>query len=107
MSYFEPEAGRASSPSEVVTGCIESGARAVLLGEGVPPPELFDLSSGVAGELLHGLTKYDVRLAVVVPDVGAHSESFQDFAREANRGRSYRFFATRAEAVEWLEGTGT
>lgn len=102
--YYEPDGGRDFDPSAVVVGCIESGVRAVLLDDGVAPAELFDLSTRVAGELLHQLGKYDIRLAVVVPSLSGHSSSFQDFAREANRGPWYRFFATRDEAVTWLEG---
>jgi hypothetical protein len=100
---FEPDALVASDPSAVVTGCIESGSRAVLMDDGVAPPEFFDLSTRLAGELLHGLAKYGVRLAVVVPDPAAYSSAFQDFAREANRGTRYRVFRTRSGAMEWLE----
>jgi len=101
--FFEPDAEQASNPSGIVVGCVESGQRAVLLDEAAVPPGLFDLSTRVAGELLHGLGKYDIRLAVVVPDVTACSSSFQDFAREANRGSRYRFLPTREEAVAWLD----
>lgn len=102
-SFFEPRPDETADPSAVVTGCIECGSRAVLLDDGVAPNELFDLSTRLAGELLHGLSKYGIRLAVVVPDPSTHSEAFQDFARESNRGKSYRFFSSRAEAVEWLQ----
>lgn len=101
-TIYEPEAGRGLDPRAVAAGCFESGSRAVLFDEATAPPEFFDLSTRVAGELLHELGKYGVRLAVVVPDVSAHSASFQDFAREADRGRPYRFFETREEAMAWL-----
>lgn len=101
--FFEPDREQASDPSAIVVGCIESGARAVLLDERVAPPELFDLSTRVAGEILHGLAKYEIRLAVVVPDPTQHSSVFRDFVREANRGSRYRFFPTREEAVAWLD----
>jgi hypothetical protein len=45
-------------------------------------------------------------MAAVLPDPSIHSARFQDFAREANRGRQIRFFATRGEAVAWLEEEG-
>jgi len=32
-----------------------------------------------------------------------HSLRFQEFLREANRGRQFRFFPTREEAIQWLE----
>ncbi len=102
--YFEPAPARALDVTAILTGCIESGARAVLLDEDGLPDEFFDLSSRVAGELLHKLSTYGVRLAAVVPDPSVHSAAFQDFAREANRGRQFRFFPTRAEAIDWLTG---
>lgn len=33
---------------------------------------------------------------------GAQSTRFQEFAREANTGRQFRFFVTRGEAINWL-----
>lgn len=104
-TYAEPEPRGADAfdPGAVVTGCIESGARSLLLDQGALPPEFFDLSTGVAGELVHRLTVYGIRMAAVVPDPSAHSRPFQDFLREANQGRQFRFFATREEAVRWLE----
>lgn len=105
--YFEPVEGMdadAFDPAAVVTGCIESGCGSLLLDGGRLPPKFFDLSSGLAGELLHRLSTYRILLAAVVPDPTRYSESFQDFVREANRGRSFRFFRTRDEALQWLEG---
>ena len=90
-------------PAAVVAGCIESDCRSLLLDVESLPPKFFDLSSGLAGELLHRLSTYGIRLAAVVPDPTRHSESFQDFVREANRGRSFRFSRTRGEALQWLE----
>jgi hypothetical protein len=67
------------------------------------PDDFFDLSTGFAGELLHGLGKYGLRLAVVVSDPARHSKPFEDFSRESNRGRQFRFFATRELAIQWLK----
>lgn len=91
------------SGAAVVTRAIESGARALLLDRDALPPAFFDLSSGVAGDLVHRLTLYEIRMAAVVPDVASHSGPFQAFAREANRGTQFRFFPTRGEAAAWLE----
>jgi hypothetical protein len=48
------------------------------------------------------LTPCEIRMAAVVPDPSVHSRPFQDFAREANAGRQFRFFPDRARAVDWL-----
>jgi hypothetical protein len=104
-AYFElRDPGTGSfDPAGVVAGCIESGAHALLIDRGALPDAFFDLSSGVAGELLHRLSVYGIRLAGVVPDPAAHSQPFQEFLREANRGKQFRFFPRREDAVHWLE----
>lgn len=90
-------------PAAVVRGCIESGAQTLLLDAASLTPEFFDLSTGVAGDLVHRLALYRIRMAAVVPDPSIHSAHFQDFVREANRGQRFRFFRTRDEAAQWLE----
>ena len=103
-SFYEIPAGdeAALDATAVATRCIESGTGAVLFDRAVLPASFFDLSSGFAGELLHKLGMYGIRMAAVVPDPSRCSRSFQDFVREANRGRQFRFFPTREEAIEWL-----
>ena len=102
-AHFEPDASEPFDAAALVASCIESGADSLLLEDAALPPEFFDLSTGVAGELLHGLAKYRLRLAAVVRDPALHSEPFQDFAREASRGTQFRFFASREDALVWLE----
>jgi hypothetical protein len=103
MSFYEPSSDLPFDPAQIATGCIEAGAGAVFLDDGAIPPEFFDLSTRTAGELLHRLGLYGIRLAAVVPDVTRFSEAFQSFVHEANRGERYRFFSSRPDAVEWLE----
>ena len=74
----------------------------MVLDVGALGPEFFDLKSGVAGELLHRLSLYRIRMAAVVPDVEDHGERFGEFVREANRGQLCRFCRTRMEASAWL-----
>ena len=102
LSSFEPDAGATLAPDSLVAGCIESGAQSLLLAGGSLPDAFFDLATGFAGELLHGLSKYRLRLAAVVPDPTIHPLRFQEFLRETNRGEQFRFFATREEALKWL-----
>ena len=107
MTIFEPEAlGAPLDPNQAVTACIESGADALLLDQEALTPEFFDLSSGVAGNLVQRLQNYGIRMAAVVPSTAAHSHAFQEFAMEANTGSRFRFFPTRADAMGWLEATG-
>jgi hypothetical protein len=101
-SYFEVATGVPLDPAAILSGCVESGASSVLLDAEVLPPEFFDLSTGLAGELLHKLTTYRLRLAGVVPDLTVHSARFLEFAREAHNGAQFRFFPDRRSATEWL-----
>ena len=101
--YAEPSADSSFDADTLVAICIERGAGALLLDEDRIPPAFFDLGTRVAGELLHGLSKYRLCLAAVVRDLSRHPKTFQDFAREANRGSQFRVFATREAALEWLE----
>ena len=103
-AFFEADGPRPVDPVAAVVRCIEHGSRALLFDRGALPTAFFDLASGVAGELAQKLADYHVRMAAVVPDSEARSPRFQEFAREANQGRQLRFFATREEAVAWLEG---
>lgn len=102
--YFEAPSppSAPSDPAALVTACIESGAPALLCERGALPPEFFDLSTGLAGAMAQRLTLYEIRMAAVVPDPSVHSRAFQDFAREAERGRWFRFFPDRERAVAWL-----
>lgn len=102
-TYFQVKPSLPFDPTVIVTSCGESGADSVLVGEDALPPDFFDLSSGLAGELLHRLSIYQVRMAAVVPDLSAHSSHFQAFVLEANQGDQFRFFSTRQEAINWLE----
>lgn len=101
--FFEPDPGANLEPDALVAGCVENDARSLLLDRGALPDAFFDLSTGVAGELPHGLSKYGLRLAAVVPDATIHPPRFQEFLRESNRGTQFRFFSTRKEALDWLE----
>ena len=104
-SYFEPDGSAPFDAMAIFTGCIESSSSAVLLDVNALDAEFCDLSTGLAGELLHKLSTYHLRLAGVVPDVTVHSQRFQDFVRESNKGVQFRFFPDRQAAVEWL-GSG-
>ena len=99
-AFFECEV---ADPVAALIRCIEQGSRALLMDRSALPDAFFDLSTGVAGELAQKLANYGVRMAGVVPDLAAHSVRFREFAREASAGTQLRFFATREEAVAWLE----
>jgi hypothetical protein len=100
---FEPDAACASDPVTALKSCIEHGRRALLFDHGSLPAAFFDLRTGLAGELVQKLVNYHVRMAAVVPDLAMQSPRFRELAREADAGRQFRFFATRQQAIDWLQ----
>ena len=102
MNYFRIRAGDCATPRDVLVRSIESGNEQILLEADALSPLFFDLSSGAAGDLVQGMANHRIRMAVVVPELTRHSDAFQAFVKEANRGRAFRFFESDTEAEEWL-----
>lgn len=62
----------------------------------------FDLSSGLAGEVLQKFSNYKVRLNIVGDFSQYNSKSLNDFIRECNRGKHIAFVGSLNEALEKL-----
>lgn len=107
MSYLRIQAGECATTRDLLVRAIEAGVDRVLLEADALPASFYDLSSGAAGDLIQGLANHGIRVAAVVPALDRHSDAFQAFAREANRGRAFRVFDSYAAADEWLRGTHT
>ncbi|MCB0047406.1 MAG: DUF4180 domain-containing protein [Caldilineaceae bacterium] len=90
------------NPTAVLQECVENDCRSILLAEGAFGADFVDLNTGLAGELLHKLSTYRMRLAGIVPKPADLPMRFQEFMRESNRGDQFRFFPTRQEAIDWL-----
>jgi hypothetical protein len=65
-------------------------------------PAFFDLSTGMAGELLQKFSNYNMKLAIVGDFSKYESESLQDFMSESNKGGKINFAGTTAEALNIL-----
>jgi hypothetical protein len=69
-------------------------------------PEFFDLSSGLAGEILQKFSTYRMRLAIIGNFDSFHSQSLKDFMRESNAGQQVCFVTTVQMAIEkWTGGS--
>jgi hypothetical protein len=101
--YYEVEPQERFDPMRIIEDAANCKARTLLFNEGILPEAFFDLSKGVAGELLNKTATYRLRLACVVPDLSPYSSQFQAFVREANQGGEIKFFSSREEALQWLE----
>lgn len=75
---------------------------ALVLEEDQLSPEFFDLSSGLAGEVLQKFSNFRMRLAIIGDFDDVASESLRAFIRESNRGGHVAFVRDRAEALAVL-----
>ena len=60
----------------------------------------FDLSTGMAGEILQKFSTYRVRMAIVGDYSNIQSKALKDFIRESNKTKQILFVATTDEALE-------
>lgn len=79
------------------------GSQGLILSEADLGPAFFDLKSGLAGEFLQKFTNYRVRVAIVLPDPGAHGPRWKELAHEHRAHGLIRFVPTRGDADAWLE----
>ena len=63
-------------------------------------PLFFDLSNGLAGEILQKFSNYRVKLAIVGNFGELSSKSLRDFIYESNQGKTVNFVSSAAEALE-------
>ncbi|MDF1497669.1 MAG: DUF4180 domain-containing protein [Patescibacteria group bacterium] len=78
------------------------GARKVIIYKEQMMPEFFDLSTGIAGEILQKFVTYGVQIAIVGDFSEYTSQSFKDFIFECNNGNSIFFVSSFDEATEYL-----
>jgi hypothetical protein len=83
----------------MMTGCKD-----IILDAGALSPAFFDLSTGVAGDILQKFVNYRVRLAIIYDSSKKLSENMQAFIRESNRGNAVFFVKDEKEAVAKLSG---
>jgi len=69
----------------------QQGIRHLRLHESQIIPDFFDLSSGLAGEVLQKFVTYQTKLTIHGKFASRGSESLKAFIRECNRGRHFRF----------------
>lgn len=74
----------------------------VILNEKNITPDFFDLSTGIAGEILQKFSTYRVRLAIVGDFSKYPSKSLNDFMYESNRVKHCNFVGSLTEALKVL-----
>jgi hypothetical protein len=82
--------------------CSEIQKGVLLLEEAHLSPDFFDLSSGLAGEIMLKLSNYRVKTAVVANLPAIPSQRFHELVHECNKGRQINFFTDNHSAASWL-----
>ncbi|RZL30816.1 MAG: DUF4180 domain-containing protein [Pedobacter sp.] len=65
--------------------------------------DFFDLSTGIAGEILQKFSNYRVKLAIVGEFIKYKSNSLKDFISESNKTKHISFVANIDKALETLK----
>ena len=81
---------------------VSSGALAVIIRDTQIDDAFFDLSSGLAGEVVQKCVNYDLRVAVVMEQPRSLSASFEQFATESTRQGRFIFVSSVDEAYRRL-----
>lgn len=76
------------------------GCDALIIEKQSLPEDFFDLTSGIAGELLQKFTNYNMQVAITGDFSEYKSRALTDFIRECNRGHHIYFVANADEGIE-------
>ena len=87
---------------DLLTWGSENGTDRYLLMDTNFTPAFYDLSTGLAGEILQKVSNYWVRLAIHGSFEIIKSTKFREFITESNRGSSVCFLRDKDKAIAWL-----
>jgi PadR family transcriptional regulator, regulatory protein AphA len=66
-------------------------------------PDFFDLSTGIAGEILLKFVNYYIRVAAILTPELVNRGKFREMVLETNRGSDFRVFSDRKQAENWFQ----
>jgi len=69
------------------------------------PDDFFDLSSGLAGEILQKCSIFQMKIAIIGDFDAYRSQALQGFIRECNRGNHILFSDSKSSALKQINGT--
>lgn len=97
-------AGAQDALDLIATLGYEYGAQKFTLPQGALDPRFFDLSTGLAGEILQKFVNYRAHVAIIGDFSAPRSQSLADFIRESNRRGSIFFLPDEESALAALHG---
>lgn len=89
---------------DLMADCYYQGASDIIIHRKNITPAFFDLSTGIAGEVLQKFSNYRVKLAIVGDFKEEVSSSLKDFMYESNRTGRILFVGSADEALDKLTG---
>lgn len=78
---------------------VNSGTRHIAIAKEGVCAEFFDLSTGVAGEILQKASTYDICFAIIGDWADMRSKSLRDFMYESNRTGKHVFVPSVEDAL--------
>jgi hypothetical protein len=82
---------------------IPTDCNRIIIAESHFHPDFFNLSTGVAGDILQKFSNYSLKLAIVGDFTKYDSKSLQDFIRESNKGNRIFFVQNIEDALNKLK----
>lgn len=79
-----------------------SGSKGLIINKEQISEEFFDLSNGLAGEILQKFIMYNVQLVIVGNFDQYQKKSFKDFMYECNQQKNIMFVNDRQSAIDEL-----
>jgi len=90
----------ASDISAALSASVERGG--LVLDEKNLSPGFFDLTTGLARQVLQKFVSYRTKLAVIVRDPSVHGGRFGELMHEHRIHPTVRFFTAEQTARQWL-----
>ena len=89
---------RIQKPGDIIELVGAGVGRAILL-DGQFAADFFDLSTGLAGEVVQKCVNYGIRVAVITTTLAERSTHFRQFAQESTRHGRFVFASSMDEAL--------
>ncbi|MEL7570601.1 MAG: DUF4180 domain-containing protein [Eubacteriaceae bacterium] len=80
----------------------ETECRNIAINKESLTEDFFNLSSGLAGQILQKFVNYHIKFAIIGDLSKYTSKAFNDFMYECNNGKSIFFVPTKQEAIKKL-----
>lgn len=86
----------------IATVSYQTGCDRLILPKTAIHENFFDLSTGLAGDILQKFVNYRVKVAIIGDFAGYSSQSLRAFITESNQGKHIFFAADKDVALGWL-----